>query len=103
MVMSLPIVTVPPEVLAKVKLLIVVLPDNVNVPNAPVPPIEIFELVVVTRELPLGVKVPFIVKVLDPTERLPASKIIVPTITRLADKETPLELLILVVIPDPVG
>ena len=103
MVMLLPSVTVPPEVLPRVKLLMVVLPDKVKVPKAPVPPIEIFEFVVVTKEFPFGVNVPFIVKVLDPTERFPASKMIVPTITRLADKETPLELLILVVIPDPVG
>ena len=101
--MLLPRSTVPPEVLLNVKLLIVVLPDKVNVPKAPVPPIEIFDAEVVSKELPLGVNVPFIVRVLDPTERLPASKIIVPTMTRFADNETPEELLILVVIPDPVG
>ena len=103
MVRALPSVTEPPEVLFSTKLLIVVLPERDKVPNAPVPPIEIFESVVVTRKFELGVKVPFIVNVLEPTERLPLSKIIVPTITKLADKETPLALLILVVIPAPVG
>lgn len=84
MVSALPSVTDPEEVLLSVKLLIVVLPDSERVPKFPVPPITMFELVVATSELELGVNVPFIVNVFDPMERFPLSRMIVPTITRLA-------------------